>query len=262
MTSLSGSDAKTGEAAQRLIDRWARFFGRALIFDFNGTLSNDEPLILRIYAEMFRERLGWVLTPEDYYGRLAGRSDREIIDTVLRDIGGDVRLGAQLLAERRTRYESMVQRHSPILSSTVRAVARLAASGVPLGIVTGAQRADVELVLSRSPLAGLFQVVVTEEDVLNGKPDPEGFRLAARMIGCDPAATLVFEDSLPGVRAAKAAGMLCIAVLGGGDVGSGGSGGSGGTLTSGQIIAEADATVPSIAPELFGSLRTSGTGTA
>ena len=246
MTTPSGSGTWTDEAARRLIDRWERLSGRALIFDFNGTLSNDEPLILQLYTEMFLEQLGWTLTPEDYYGRLAGRSDREIIDIVLNDAGRDAGLGPQLLAERRTRYESAVDRHSPIFGSTVCAVAGLAASGVPLGIVTGAQRGDVEFVLSLSPLAGLFQVVVTEEDVVNGKPDPEGFQLAAREIGCDPAATLVFEDSLPGLRAAKAAGMLCIGVEG--------------TLTASQLEAEADATVRSIVPELFGSLRTSDTG--
>ncbi len=240
-------DATIDQAARQLIARWGRLPGQAVIFDFNGTLSNDEPLILRIYTEMFRERLGWDLTPEDYYGRLAGRSDREIIDAVMADVGGDERLAAQLLAERRTRYGEMVERQSPVLGPTARAVADLASAGVPLGIVTGAQRADVELVLSRTPLTGLFQVVVTEEDVLNGKPDPEGFHLASRRLGSDPGATLVFEDSLPGVQAAKAAGMLCIGVEG--------------TLSKAQLVTEADASVAAIVPELFGSLRQSENGT-
>ena len=217
-----------------------------MIFDFNGTLSNDEPLILHVYTEMFRERLGWTLTAEDYYERLAGRSDREIIHAVIAEIGsaeGNEGLAAQLLTERRVRYARMVERHSPILGSTARAVACLAAAGVPIGIVTGAQRADVELVLSHSPLTGLFQVVITEEDVRNGKPDPEGFHLASRRLGIDPSATLVFEDSLPGVRAAKAAGMLCIGVEG--------------TLSKDALIEDADATVTAIVPELFGALRQS-----
>jgi HAD superfamily hydrolase (TIGR01509 family) len=233
-------DANIDDAAQRLIARWARVPRRAVIFDFNGTLSNDEPLLLRIYTEMFRERLGWDLTPEDYYSRLAGRSDREIIDAVVADVGGDETTATRLLAERRDRYGAMVKRQSPVLCPTARTVSDLAAAGVPLGIVTGAQRADVELVLSSSPLAGLFQVVVTEEDVLNGKPDPEGFRLASRLLGSDQGATLVFEDSLPGVQAAKAAGMLCVGVEG--------------TLSRAQIMAEADASVAAIVPELFASL--------
>jgi len=230
-------DATIDDPARQLIARWERARRRAVIFDFNGTLSNDEPLLLRIYTEMFRERLGWDLTPEDYYSRLAGRSDREIIDAVIEDVGGDEALASRLLAERRDRYGAMVERLSPILGPTARTVSDLAAAGVPLGIVTGAQRDDVEFVVSSSPLAGLFQVVVTEEDVLNGKPDPEGFRLASRLLGSDPGATLVFEDSLPGVRAAKAAGMLCIGVEG--------------TLSRAQLMTEADASVTAIVPELF-----------
>lgn len=248
MATCTGSDAVPDETARRLIARWARMPGRAVIFDFNGTLSNDEPLLLRLYTEMFRERLGWALTPRDYYDRLAGRSDPEIIGAVMAQIGGSEELGRQLLAERRTRYCEMVERRSPILGPTARAVARLAAYGVPLGIVTGAERAEVELVLSRSPLAGLFQVVVTNEDVLNGKPHPEGFHRASRVMGLDPAATLVFEDSLPGVRAARAAGMLCIGVEG--------------TVTADRLLAEADASVAAIVPELFDRLRQPGTGRA
>jgi len=233
-------DAPIDHAARQLIARWARLPRQAVIFDFNGTLSNDEPLILRIYTEMFHERLGWDLTPEDYYARLAGRSDREIIDTVMADLGGDERLAAQLLAERQVRYGEIVALQSPVLAHTARAVANLAAAGVPLGIVTGAQRADVELVLSQSPLTGLFQVIVTEEDVKQGKPDPEGFHHASRTLGSDPSATLVFEDSLPGVQAAKAAGMLCIGVEG--------------TVSRAQLVTKADASVAALVPELFGSL--------
>ena len=57
-------------------------------------------------------------------------------------------------------------------------------------------------------------MVVTEEDVTRGKPDPEGFLRAARALGVEPHEVLVLEDSLAGVRAAKAAGMRCVAVTG------------------------------------------------
>lgn len=229
------------EAARRLIARWEQLPHRAAIFDFNGTLSNDEPILLQLYTELFRERLGWTLTPEEYYVRLAGRSDREIIETALAEVGvGEQLLADQLLAERHTRYAELVALESPIPERVASTVTGLSAAGVPLGIVTGAQRGDVELVLARSALGGMFRAIVTEEDVRTGKPDPEGFRLAASALESDPATILVFEDSLPGVKAAKAAGMLCIGVEG--------------TLPRDQLAREADATVSAITPTLFASL--------
>lgn len=81
-----------------------------------------------------------------------------------------------------------------------------------MGIVTGAQRGDVLAVLERSPAGKHISVLVAEEDVTTGKPDPEGFLSGARQLRRRPSDILVFEDSLPGVRGALAARMHCIAV--------------------------------------------------
>jgi beta-phosphoglucomutase-like phosphatase (HAD superfamily) len=69
-------------------------------------------------------------------------------------------------------------------------------------------------VLQSSSVGGVFGVLIAEEDVTEGKPDPEGFLTAARLLGRRPQDVLVFEDSVPGVRGALAAGMRCIAVAG------------------------------------------------
>ena len=242
-----GPDRGVAPAARRVVARWASRPRPAVIFDFNGTLSDDEPLLLRLYTEMFRERLGWALTPQHYYEHLVGLSDREIIGAVVAEARGGSDLVERLLVERGTRYREMAGRESPVRDSTARAVRSLAAAGLPMGIVTGAPRLDVELVLSSSRLAGLFGAVVSEEDVARGKPDPEGFLLAARLLDRRPGDILVFEDSLPGLRAARAAGMACVGVEG--------------THSAEELMAEADATVASIGPELFAGLDAIGTGT-
>jgi beta-phosphoglucomutase len=211
---------------------------RAVIFDFNGTLSDDEPLLLRVYTDMFREHLQWPLTSEHYFHVLAGLSDREIIQTVVAErIGGDSSLVERLLGERRTRYCDLVEEGSPILPATVEMVLGLHGSGVPLAIVTGAQRVDVEFVLARSPLSGLLPVIVTEEDVKIGKPDPEGFLIALKELGLDASGVLVFEDSLHGVAAAHAAGMRCIGVEG--------------TKTRAELAGHADGVVARLEPGIF-----------
>ncbi len=233
-----GSDA----AAVDVVARWAPAPGRAVIFDFNGTLSDDEPILLRLYAEMFREHLHWELTARHYFDALAGLSDREIIESVVQErAGGDASLVERLLVERRIRYCRLVEEGSPILPPTAALVDDLRADGVALAIVTGAQRIDVEFVLSRSAIAGAFPVVVTEEDVARGKPDPEGFLIAARALDTPPSSILVFEDSLHGVQAAQAAGMRCIAVEG--------------TRTRAQLEGTADAVVGRLTPSLLPDRR-------
>jgi beta-phosphoglucomutase len=245
MDTLTGTDPGLDSRASSAVAAWAAAPGRAVIFDFNGTLSDDEPILHRLYTDMFRERLQWTLTPRHYYNRFAGRSDREIIEIVVEELaGGDANLTRELLAERRTRYCELVEQQSPILSATVDTVRGLTDHGVPLGIVTGAQRIDVEFVLSRSPLAEVFTVIVTEEDVTRGKPDPEGFELGAQRMGVEPAAVLVFEDSIYGVRAARSAGMRCIAVEG--------------TRTRAELEGDADGVVSSLRPDLFAVLDTPG----
>lgn len=193
---------------------------QAAIFDFNGTLSDDEPILFRIFGELFAQRWRYDLAGDDYFSRLAGRSDREIIETV----AGET-MAAQTPAERVTvvnelldahgkRYREIVAQDCPIRPATVTLVQTLTALGIPLAIVTGAQRADVLHVLSHSPVAGSFAHLIAEEDVERGKPDPQGFLLAAAALDVEPANILVFEDSVAGIRGAAAAGMRCIAVQG------------------------------------------------
>jgi beta-phosphoglucomutase len=221
-----------------VVARWAARPGRAVIFDFNGTLSSDEPLLLRLYTGLFRERLGWELSAEDYYGRFAGRSDREIIEmAVAGHAEATPALVGAMLAEHGERYRGLVTEHSPVEPATRALVGFLEAHRVPTAIVTGARRRDVEFVLALSGLSGAFAVIVADEDVGRGKPHPDGFVLGAASLGVEPADVLVFEDSVHGLRAARAAGMSCIGVVG--------------TRSRHELVAEADAVVDELDPALF-----------
>jgi len=197
--------------AREVISDWATAQRPAVIFDFNGTLSDDEPILFRIFSELFGEHLGWAMTQQDYDSHLLGHSDREIVEKAC-EITGVSRDVDALLDLRKTRYRELVADDNPIQPDTVRLVQLLAEHGVPLAIVTGAQRDDVRAVLQSSPVGELISVVVAEEDVTRGKPDPQGFLSGAEQLGCAPTEIVVFEDSVPGVRGALAAGMRCIAV--------------------------------------------------
>lgn len=205
-------DCHTVSAVTGVVRQWLVGPQPAVIFDFNGTLSNDEPILFDIFAGMFADHLGWQMTAQDYRDELLGHSDREIIEIAVARHGRCDHDVDDLLRIRRDQYLHRVAEHNPITDATVELVEHLAGLGVPMAIVTGAQRADVVAVLNSSPVGRRIPILVAEEDVTRGKPDPEGFLWAAGLLSRTPGDILVFEDSVPGVRGALAAGMHCIAV--------------------------------------------------
>ncbi len=180
---------------------------RAVLFDFNGTLSDDEPVLQAIYAELFAQR-GVELTPAAYLDRLAGLSDEEIF---VRGLGGRPADLEGLVAERIARYRRRVADGSSI-GATVREAVRHAAARVSLGIVSGAAREEIEPVVAAAGLRDAFAFVVGSEDVTAGKPDPEGYVRALERLALPADQVLVFEDTEAGVAAARAAGTRVVAV--------------------------------------------------
>jgi beta-phosphoglucomutase len=200
-------------SATDVIEAWLRSDQPAVVFDFNGTLSNDEHILFDIFSELFRVHLGWAMTAEDYRAELLGRSDREIIErAVARHGRGTDEEVTELLRLRQGVYKQRVADHNPIGAAAADLVKLLADNQIPVGIVTGAQRDDVLAVLNGSPTGELVSFLIAEEDVTDGKPHPEGFLAAAAKLNRRPSDVLVFEDSVPGVQAAVAAGMHCIVV--------------------------------------------------
>jgi len=178
----------------------------ALLFDFNGTLSDDEHIQCEIYQEIFAEA-GRPLAATEYFEQLAGLSDPEIVRTWL----GEDRPG--LVAERVRRYQSRAGDGSTVKPSTRKAV-RYAVRRAELAVVSGAARTEIESVLVAAELTPFVSLVVAAEDVAAGKPDPAGYIRALELLDCGADEALAFEDSEAGVVAAKAAGLYCIALEG------------------------------------------------
>ena len=143
------------------------------MFDFNGTLSDDEPLLFAILSDLFAEQ-GKPLSEDVYYEQLAGLSDPEIVRTWL---GADHPAVEPVLAERIVRYRAQVGDGSTI-GPEARAAFLHAAETVPVAVVSGAHRDEVVPALAAAGLATAARVVVTIEDVGAGKPDPAGYLLA------------------------------------------------------------------------------------
>jgi beta-phosphoglucomutase len=185
---------------------------RAVCFDFNGTLSHDEPILCEIFVELFAEH-GKPLSAQEYFDQLAGLSDPEIVRTWLGRDHPDV---DEVIKERVARYRAAVADGSTVPQS-IRAAVLHAAARVPVAVVTGAARAEVEPVLEAAGLSGAIGAIVSSDDVVEGKPHPEGYLRALEALGVGPVGpgeAVAFEDTEAGVASAKAAGFRCLAVLG------------------------------------------------
>ena len=175
---------------------------RAVIFDFNGTLSDDEPILCEIFMHLFAEH-GKPMSAQEYFDRLVGLSDPEIVRAWLGDDDPDVEA---VIEERTRRYRDAVADGSSV-HEHVREAVRFAASRVPLAICSGAARAEIEPVVDAAGLAACFETIVSSDDVAHGKPDPEGYAKALAALDADPADSLVVEDTEAGIASARAAGV-------------------------------------------------------
>jgi beta-phosphoglucomutase len=182
---------------------------RAVAFDFNGTLSDDEAVLCEIFVELFAEH-GRPLSAQEYFDLLAGHSDPEIVRRWLGPGHPDVEA---VIEERIRRYRAAVA-DGRTVHDPVRQAVRYAAERVPVAIVSGAMRAEIEPVVAAAGLAPLFRGIVAADDVVHGKPDPEGYLKALPLLGAEPADVLAFEDTEAGIESALAAGLRVIAVRG------------------------------------------------
>jgi phosphoglycolate phosphatase/beta-phosphoglucomutase len=196
---------------------------RAILFDFNGVLVDDEPIHLEIFQRVLAEE-GISLSAEDYYAHYLGFDDRACFAAVLGKAGEapTVPRLMRLIARKASYYQERIRRDGyPFFPGAVDLVRSLAARGTMLGVVSGALREEVEGALRQAGLLDLFKVLVTAEDVEAGKPDPEGYLRALEALNSQaplperllhPHEVLAVEDSPAGLVAATEVGLPTLGV--------------------------------------------------
>jgi len=191
---------------------------KAVIFDFNGILVDDEPIHLELFRRVLEEE-GLSLTDDAYYAKYLGMDDRGCFRSVFKDNRrelDDAKL-AELIRRKADYYRETIAQRTMIFPGVTRLVPELAAR-FPLAVASGALRGEIELILDGIDLKKYFQVIVSAEDVHDGKPHPEIFIKALRELNegrgemIRASECLVIEDSKEGIMAAHRAGIKCLAV--------------------------------------------------
>ena len=181
---------------------------RAVIFDLDGVMIDSEPLHIQAWKVLFA-REGITVTEEEYLHGI-GMLDADWIGYLFS------RRGKQADPEWWQNAKREVYRD--ILAANIRpfpgvaALVRRLHAEFRLGLASSSWRENLEVVLEAMNLRPCFRVLTGKEDVTRHKPDPEAYLRTASHLGLPPHACTVIEDSMLGVRAARAAGMRCIAV--------------------------------------------------
>jgi HAD superfamily hydrolase (TIGR01509 family) len=182
----------------------------SVIFDLDGTLVDSEPH----YYEAGRQTLAAYGVPDFSWAeheRYVGISTRDTIADWRERYGISAPV-EELLAVKNRRYLELAGAATRVYPEMRAFVELLAAEGVPMAVASGSSPAAIGAILAGTGLDARLRTVVSADEVAHGKPAPDVFLEAARRLGANPADCVVVEDAAPGVAAAHAAGMRCIAI--------------------------------------------------
>jgi beta-phosphoglucomutase family hydrolase len=179
----------------------------ALIFDCDGTLADSMPTHYQAWVDTLRS-FGAELD-EDHFYSMGGVPTDVIIRRLNEQFGYGLDVD-RTFAAKEQRFAGLI--HTVEEIEAVANIARINHGKTPMAVASGGARAIVEETLRSLGLRSLFDTVVTQDDVIHGKPAPDIYLLAAERLGVAPEECVVYEDAEPGFVGARAAGMRVVDV--------------------------------------------------
>jgi HAD superfamily hydrolase (TIGR01509 family) len=197
-----------------LPDGYISFMITAIIFDMDGVLVDSEPFHMQIERRQFE--LNGLSVPEQEHLSFMGTAS-ELMWRKIREKYHTALTEQELLEQNRAesiRFFSELE-HIPVMAGLPELLEKLRSKNYPMAVASSSFPEVIELLLRKSNLRNYFQVVVSGEEAGKSKPAPDIFLLAAQKLGVSSGQCLVVEDSRNGIKAARSAGMFCVAYQGG-----------------------------------------------
>ena len=183
----------------------------AFLFDLNGTMIDDMPFHIKAWSHILNNDLNAGLTEEEVKVQMYGKNEE-----VLVRLFGEERFSMQemkeISMEKERRYQKEYLPHLALINGLHSFLEKAHAEIVPMAIGSAAIQFNINFVLDNLQLRKYFPVVVSADDVLKSKPDPEVFLKAAHQLNVQPENCIVFEDAPKGVESALNAGMKAVVI--------------------------------------------------
>jgi HAD superfamily hydrolase (TIGR01509 family) len=186
---------------------------KAVIFDWDGTLADTKRAVVQSFQKVLRE--AGCMVSDEFIERRIGIGTKKTFIESFREC--HMRLDVSTLEKLAKEKIRMQAELADIVSLFEGAIELLEVlhGRIKIALATMSSRKVVDKLLSEKRIEGYFDVVVTADEIVKPKPDPEVFLVSAAKLGVKPEDCVVVEDSVFGVRAAKEADMKCIAVSSG-----------------------------------------------
>ena len=181
----------------------------AFLFDLNGTMIDDMAYHLDVWYDILVNDLGADLSKEEVKGHMYGKNSELLVR-----IFGAHRFSQQemerLSIEKERRYQQLYRPHLDLLPGLFSFLEEAHEQKIRMAIGSAAIPFNINFVLDTLKIRHYFQAIVSADDVVNSKPDPETYLKAAAQLGVSPSSCIVFEDAPKGVESAQRAGMSAV----------------------------------------------------
>ena len=184
---------------------------KAFIFDLNGTMIDDMQFHIKAWHYILNQQLGANLDRDEVKGQMYGKNS-ELLERVFGANRFTKSEMDRISLEKERRYQEEFRPHLKLIAGLQEFLQQSHEAAIPMAIGSAAIMFNIDFVLDNLGIRHYFKAIVSADDVVLSKPDPETYLKAATLLSMAPATCIVFEDAPKGVEAAEGAGMDCIAL--------------------------------------------------
>ena len=184
---------------------------KAFLFDLNGTMIDDMHYHLDVWFDVISKDLGSPLSKEEVRSHMYG-TNFEVLTRIFGE-GRFSKTEVDIISQgKEERYQQIYRPHLDLLPGLFSFLEAIDQKQIKMAICSAAPPFNIDFVMDNLNIRNYFKEIISGVDVQESKPHPEVFLKAAKLLGADPGACVVFEDAPKGVEAALRAGMQCVVI--------------------------------------------------